>query len=55
MKERVISARQLNSMKRLYASGQITKDELRTRVLATPDQMLGTLDYKDITGEEFVE
>ena len=53
LKERVISTRQLNSMIRLYKNTQITKDELKTRVLAQPNQLLGTLDYFDITGEEF--
>lgn len=42
----------VNSLKRLYAAGRVTKEQLKERVAK---EIISAEDYKEITGEEFDE
>jgi len=53
LKERVLSPMILTSMQNLYRNGDLTRQQCIDRVKATPTQKMGTLDYKDITGEDY--
>jgi len=54
LKERVLTPMTLTSFINLYRDGRITKQQCRDRVEATPTQRMGTLDYKDVVGEDYI-